>query len=58
MLALFNPTMTLGSRVMIMALPMACCNEGRCHPSLGCRKPLAFMNDSLASHQEPVQAVS
>lgn len=33
-------------------------NKGRYHSSLGYRTPLAFMNDFLTSHQQPVQAVS
>jgi putative transposase len=33
-------------------------NEGRYHSSFGYRTPLAFLNDFLTSHQQPVQAVS
>ena len=54
----FYEARTFGELERLVGNAIAYYNEGRYHSSLGYRTPLAFVNDFLTSHQQPVQAVS
>jgi len=54
----FYEARTFGELQRLVGRAIAYYNKERYHSSLGYRTPLAFVNDFLTSHQQPVQAVS
>jgi putative transposase len=54
----FYEAQTFEDLDLLVGRAIAYYNKERYHSSLGYRTPLAFVNDFLTSHQQPVQAVS
>ena len=54
----FYEAQTFADLHRLVGRAIAYYNKERYHSSLGYRTPLAFVNDFLTSHQQPVQAVS